>query len=513
MRKLRYNFKVLFILSFLFFAFSGCCEKQTSNNNLLPGGNSTNLYDFENQAKTYRASSADPEWQNGNADSRRVDPGETLVLADIKVPGQINHIWSTIAVFHRYYPRHLILRIYWDGSKEPAVEAPIGDFFAVGHGMLKDVNSEMVANSSYGRSYNCYWKMPFRKNARVTVTNDSDKPITGFFWYIDYQKMDIAEGTPYFYARYRQENPVDPDNDYLIFDGEGKGFYVGTVMSVRMSMPGWFGEGDDRFYIDGSDEPVLKGTGTEDYFCDAWGFRELNRPYYGISVWEGMVTGGRCTAYRWHIYAPIYFDKSLKFTIEHKGNTYDPNDQMISGYTSKRPDFYSSVAFWYQTGEPKQFGAIPPVEKRLPEYTVLEAEKIIDVSKNPELTIEPSIAYSGGSCVQFAIKEVGGTMEFTFDIEEEGKYAVFLGIIRFVWGGIYDIYLDDRLIRSFDSYCEHSPTIDLKLGHVQNLKKGKHVLKLVCTGSNDLSFAGNKKGYYLRLDYLAFEKVGINWGN
>lgn len=460
---------------------------------------------------TRRVSSSDPDWQNGNGDCRAMAPGETLVLADIEGPGEIEHIWMTVAAFFRYYPRQLVIRMYWDGSEQPAVEAPLGDFFAVGHGMLKDVNSMAVANSSSGRSYNCYWKMPFRERARITVTNDSEEAVTCLFWYIDYQQRSVEADEPYFHAQYRQENPPDPEQDYLIFEGEGRGYYAGTVLSVRMSMPGWFGEGDDRFYIDGSAEPVLKGTGTEDYFCDAWAFRELNRPYYGVSIWEGMYTGARCSAYRWHLADPIHFNESMRFTIEHKGNTYDENDVMISGYTPRRPDFYSSVAFWYQTGRAKRFGGVEEVSKRLVAYELLEAENLVKTEGTENVSVAEAITFSDGAGIHFHNLERGGELEIPFTVQEGGKYAVFVGVSPFTWGGIYAFYLDGNYVRDFDSYCEHCPTTEVKLGHVRQLDAGEHVIRAFCVGSNDDSFAGEQKGYMLRLDYIALEKVGIGW--
>ena len=183
---------------------------------------------------------------------------------------------------------------------------PLGDFFAAGHGMQVNVNSSRVSTSSFGRAYNSYWAMPFRKSARITLTNESSSESMGLYWYVEWEKRDIPEDVPYFYAQYRQENPVKPGSDYLIADIKGKGHYAGTVLSVRASHPGWFGEGDDRFYIDGDSIPTLHGTGTEDYFNDAWAFRVVNRPNYGVSIWEGMNAGSHITAYRWHVTDPVF---------------------------------------------------------------------------------------------------------------------------------------------------------------------------------------------------------------
>ena len=134
-------------------------------------------------------------------------------------------------------------------------------------------------------------------------------------------------------------------------------------MSVTLAQDGWFGEGDDFFYIDGEEVPSLQGTGSEDYFNDAWGFRPRTGPWFGQPRWQGDRAGDSGVCYRWHVLDPVGFTKSLRVTIEHKGN-YDDD---LAGFYVERPDFVSSVAFWYQTGEPKRFAQLPPWhERRVP---------------------------------------------------------------------------------------------------------------------------------------------------
>ena len=128
--------------------------------------------------------------------------------------------------------------------------------------------------------------------------------------------------------------------------------------------PGWYGEGDDFFFIDGEAEPSLRGTGTEDYFCDGWGFREQSGPFYGTPLWEGFDTGDRGTAYRFHIPDPVVFRKSLRVEIEHKGSQ-NFADGKFDGFI-ERDDLMSSVALWYQSEPHKPWSALPPGPERLP---------------------------------------------------------------------------------------------------------------------------------------------------
>lgn len=290
----------------------------------------------------------------GNRDSIVIEPGKTAVLAEIEGPGAIHHIWTTIAA-EPFYGRKIVLRIYWDNEKSPSVEAPIGDFFGVGHGLNRNFASLPITCSSEGRARNCYWYMPFRRSCRVTVKNEGTRAVDAFYYYIDYRELpDLAADATYFHAQYRQEFPPDPKRDYLLLEAEGAGHYVGCSMSVLERAMGWWGEGDDRMTVDGESRPSLHGTGSEDYFSDAWGMREGQSLFYGCPLQEeDFQAGAKATVYRFHIPDPVPFKKSIRVSIEH-------------GHGNDREDLLSSVAYWYQTEPHKVFASFPPVAERTP---------------------------------------------------------------------------------------------------------------------------------------------------
>ncbi len=290
----------------------------------------------------------------GNNDRISIQPNETAVLAEIKGPAAIHHIWVTISA-EAFYGRKIILRMYWDGEESPSVEVPIGDFFGVGHGLNRNLSSLPISCSSEGRARNCYWSMPFRRSARITATNEGSQPVGAFYYYIDYRNLPtMTEDTPYFHAQYRQEMPCLPGKNYLILDAEGRGHYVGCNLSILQRAMGWWGEGDDMIYVDGEEFPSLYGTGSEDYFSDAWGMREDENLFYGCPLQEpDFQTGSKATVYRFHIPDPIPFKQSIRVTIEH-------------GHANDRTDFYSSVSYWYQSEPHKPFPVLPPVMERLP---------------------------------------------------------------------------------------------------------------------------------------------------
>ena len=290
----------------------------------------------------------------GNKDSLTIEPGATAILADIKGPGAIHHIWVTIAA-EPFYGRKIVLRMFWDGEAAPSVEAPIGDFFGVGHGLNRNLSSLPIACSSEGRARNCYWSMPFRSGAKITVTNEGSQAVPAFYYYIDYRELPaLPADTPTFHAQYRQETPCASGGNYLLLDAVGRGHYVGCNLSVLQRAMGWWGEGDDMIFVDGEDKLSLHGTGSEDYFSDAWGMREDENLFYGCPLQEeDFQAGSKVTVFRFHIPDPISFQKSIRVTIEH-------------GHANDRSDYFSSVAYWYQAEPHKAFPALAPVRERLP---------------------------------------------------------------------------------------------------------------------------------------------------
>jgi len=344
--KARKNLKVIIASGFAFLFFFNLLSSSLVAQNIL-----SSLADRQNYQRK-RVSSADTT--GGNRDFLTIPAGQTAVLAEIKGPAIIDHIWMTISA-EPFYGRKLVLRIYWDGEDTPSVEVPVGDFFAVGHGLERNLLSVPVIRSSDGRALNSYWTMPFRWSARVTVTNEGSRPAGSFYYQIDYRQVeDIKPEVPYFHAQYRQEFPCEAGRNYLILEAVGQGHYAGCVLSVLQRSLGWWGEGDDLIYLDGNETPQITGTGSEDYFSDAWGMREGSHLYYGCSLQEeDFQAGAKATVFRFHLPDPVPFFKSIRVTIEH-------------GHANDRSDFYSSVGFWYQAEPHKPFPPLPPTDKRLP---------------------------------------------------------------------------------------------------------------------------------------------------
>ena len=291
--------------------------------------------------------------------------GKTVTLAEIEGPGIIQHIWVTVPDKTEkgvYVLRDLILRMYWDKEVAPSVEVPLGDFFCNGHAMRYKVNSlPIVCNPTGGM--NCYFPMPFLSSARITLENQHPVDVPLFFYQITYVVLPkLPERIGYFHAQWRRENPTKISHDYTILDKvEGKGQYIGTFLALASLHRYWWGEGEIKFYIDGDTEyPTICGTGTEDYVGGAWCFGETySTAFLGYPLCFKQEDGPPLHAlYRWHIPDPIYFEKSLRVTIQQIGH----DGQSLF----ERSDDVSSVAYWYQTEPHIPFPEFPPAQDRWP---------------------------------------------------------------------------------------------------------------------------------------------------
>lgn len=272
-----------------------------------------------------------------------LQPGETVTIMDNDGPGVIRHMWFT---FNEKFYRDLILRIYWESDAYPSVETPMGDFFCNSWNSRQNILS-LPINVNPSGGMNCFFPMPFRRHAKITVQNDSPHELQGFFYTINYTLEDVAEEALYFHAHWRRSNPQAYGKEYLILDEiKGQGQYVGTFMAWQQNNSGWWGEGEIKMYLDGDQEyPTICGTGTEDYFGGAWCFKgQYSAPYFGfkeVSNQSGEV-GARMTLYRFHIPDPVYFASDLRVTMQALGWHNESRFFLLQ-------DDISSVAYWYQT--------------------------------------------------------------------------------------------------------------------------------------------------------------------
>jgi D-arabinan exo alpha-(1,3)/(1,5)-arabinofuranosidase (non-reducing end) len=505
------------IAALLLLASSSCVGGQNPAEDFLDGLGLARVKTYS----SHRVSSGNANAAS-NDDSKRILPGETLVMADLSGAGMITHIWVTVANNEFGWPRLLRLRVYYDGHKTPSVDAPLGDFFGVSHGSERDLNSIMIHDSSLGRARNSYWPMPYRKSCRITVTNEGERIVPMFYYHVDYRKYPtLPPNLGYFHAYYRQERPARAGHNYEFLNVRGTGHYVGTVMGVIQTQLSWFGEGDDLFYIDGAKQPQIYGTGSEDYFNDAWGLRDSDGPWTGTPMAEGERLGSRLSAYRWHIPDPIAFRTSLWAGIEHAGWTANEDGSVRSAF-EERPDYFYSVAFWYQRGVQEDLPEVPYGSERLPFGNATQIaieDSLADVTaEGGTASVQREVDWSKDLLFPEA-KSAGAKINIPIDIPETGQYEMIAMIAQAPDYGDYLALLDGQPTNLdtrqaatseipfpgpeiFHNYLsEVYVARDRALGMFQ-LAKGRHVLTFVCTGKDPRS-----AGYNFGIQEVVLERV------
>lgn len=202
-------------------------------------------------------------------------PGKTTTLAELKGPAIITSLKMKLKSQERFSLRKVMLCVYWDKNAKPGIEAPIGDFFGTGFytNQYKSLPMGMTEEGGY-----CYWPMPFGRKGRIEVVNDGRQE-AHLAYEIVYGRTRLPTNTAYFHAKWHRSVP-NTIFDWPFLECHGSGRYVGVEMNVQDPEPGWFGEGDEKVWVDGEKFPSWFGTGTEDYFCDAWAFRLFTRPMH-----------------------------------------------------------------------------------------------------------------------------------------------------------------------------------------------------------------------------------------
>ncbi len=335
--------------------------------------------------KTVRISSYDRS--GGNYDFVWIAPGETKTIADIPGTGIIRRFYVAPYSTDRNRFRKVVLRMYWDGQKDPSVEVPLGDFFGSGLGTLRYFHSiAMDVNPGFsGYDFDAmvsYLPMPFANGARITVENDGGIKDFLLWFHIEYEQYPdrgLPANSGRLFAQWRRvavipvkagipkntqlganstRNTTGADN-YVALDAEGHGSYVGLFLTVDNIVGGWYGEGDDMIFVDGVQwPPTYPGTGHEEIFnagaCPDTEFSGLYTGFYLIENLNGP-WGGKNQMYHFYVNEPVVFQKSIRVTIEHGHNNNFEND-------------YTSTAFWYQQEPHKAFPPLPAAKDRLPAW-------------------------------------------------------------------------------------------------------------------------------------------------
>ena len=312
----------------------------------------------------------------GNDDARPLAPGASLTLFAAQGAGVITHLWFTIATEDATHLKSMVLRAWWDGEATPSVEVPLGDFFGLGLGDYFLYQSQFTSVAPI-KGLNAYFPMPFASAALITLTNEGAIKADSVYFAVDAVELDaLPADVGRFHAQYRQAAPLKGEmsprlgdyepavserknlegaGNYVYLEAVGHGHFLGVHHAVVQNQEGWFGEGDEMYFIDGERRPSWNGTGSEDFFNGAWNFGQQSFAYQrnGAPYMAAAEhAGGRYCLYRWHSEAPVAFQHAFRATIEH-------------GHANHRSDSYYTTAFWYQSEPHAAFPALPPAAERV----------------------------------------------------------------------------------------------------------------------------------------------------
>jgi Protein of unknown function (DUF2961). len=351
------------LLPTLFVAIYGCVVKKSSHEIFNLSTLESRAASAENPRAEKGVGGMEKGGLKGSPAIKDLKAGATAILLDKKGPGMIRHIWCTVKPNRSFEIRNIIIRMYWENSNIPSVEVPLSDFFGIAHGAKTVMLSKMITVQPE-LGYNCYFPMPFKENAFITITNDSDSDLDWFFYQIDFTLGDkITRNDGRFHASFNRENPTKLGKDFTILETEGaRGIYLGCVLGVRPLTSGWCGEGEVKMFIDDDTRyPTICGTGMEDYIGAAWGLKA----HSALAQGAPLVEPGFLSMYRFHLDDPVYFQKKIKVTIQQMGITKKEDalkkygDSLIFRHMEHprrdssqvfylRSDDVCAVAYWYQ---------------------------------------------------------------------------------------------------------------------------------------------------------------------
>ena len=377
-------------------------------------------------------------------------PGKSVEMPVLEGPGVITHMWFTSHAGWVGELNALSLRIYWDGSKEPGVEVPLGDFFAVGQGKPAVVESIPVQVSPTG-SLTCYWRMPFRQSARIVVTNDNPDRSTGLYWQVDWVQLDELPPTRRTSTRDTARNirprrvaiTCSPISGQRLLRGHGH---------VRDAGPGRLVRRGRRLLLHrrrGGPQPA--GHRQRGLLQRCLGFPPAHRALVRPAALAGRPRRRQRRVLPLAHARPGAFHQVAEGRDRAQAATGDESED---GFFLERPDFLSSVAFWYQAGWPESdFPPLPPWhQRRVPwqHQHLVKAYRHAQTSGPAKLAIQTQGFFGARPVLAWPGQPTGATLTVPFAVEEDGRYAVRLTAAQGPGQGVFDVLLDGNRVLTAD---------------------------------------------------------------
>ncbi len=405
--------------------------------------------------------------------------------------------------------RGILLLAYFDDDAQPAIQCPLGDFFGTGPGANPYVTYPLgilADGTMYSR-----WVMPYQREAKFFIINQSGAPAKIA---MAFHAKPIEEGwhtrSMHFHAGFRAERqiPTRPFRDWNYVSVQGKGVFVGDALAVTNPVTNWWGEGDEKIYIDGETFPSHFGTGTEDYYGYAWCSPvKFFHPYHSQPRCDGPGNYGHTSVNRFHILDAIPFERDFRFDMEVWHST--PNQKVD----------YAAVSYWYalpgSTSNLKTPSAeamtVPEVREREISRVAgaIEAEKLVATVTGKGKVDSQHLSgfegkWSGEAHAWFTEGQPGSIVEFRFDAPAEKAYEVFAQFTRAPDYGTAQISINGTAVGSTMDFYEKDvkPSKEISLG-VHRLKDSGNILSLKVVGANEKAV----KSYMLGVDYIKLRPV------
>jgi hypothetical protein len=441
-----------------------------------------------------------------------VDAKQTGSVATVGGPASITGIRVKLdlpaAPADRDLLRELCFQIYWDGEREPSVWAPLGDFFGTADGANR-YRSYPLGLTEDGWWY-CQWYMPFAQEARLELVNDGNakRRVTFELTYAPVPRSIQQLGR--FHAKWHRDallpTRLDRQIDWPVLKTEGAGRFVGMMLHIWNPRGGWWGEGDEKFFVDGEKFPSTFGTGSEDYFGYAWSDPGLFQHAFHNQTHNDGNSRGHISVNRWHVPDNVPFEKSFEGCIE----KYYPN---------QRPTLYAAMAYWYLSANGKDPYRPAPLNERVGYWTPVESVKVKGVIEGESLKIlsktggDPQEqdmtgfgdSWSNDAHLWWINAKPGNKLELALPVAKSGKYNVGMQLTKAPDYGIVQLYLDgQKLGEPIDLYNPSVVATGLKGFGQRELSAGDHKLMIEILGANEKAV----KRYMAGLDYVKLEPVG-----
>ena len=397
--------------------------------------------------------------------------------------------------------RSLALRISWDGSASPSVWAPLGDFFGTAPGFNKYKSLPLGMTDDFFYSY---WYMPFAKGALIELQNDGKTDVPIEFEITHAPLTEPISELGRFHAKWHGDAfpPKEKERraiDWTLLTTKGRGRFVGVMLHVMNPVGGWWGEGDEKFFVDGEKFPSFIGTGSEDYFGYAWCNPGLFQNAYHNQTYNQASNAGNVSVNRWHITDNVPFQKSFEADIE----KYYPN---------KLPTLYAAVAYWYQAANGEDLYGPVAVAERTGYYDTvpyfapgaIEGERLKVLACSAGTAERQPLRHLEGQWSAYAQllwtgASPGAKLDMGVRVSEAGKYELKAQFTKAPDYGIFQLYLDDQKLGGpIDLYSDKvMPGGEVSLGAL-DLSEGEHKLTAEVVGANEKA----AKGYIFGLDYI-----------